>query len=122
MDPGVESAVYLSLLGGNADDSGDQGEDANTWWANLNETEEEKQLRSKTGFLLRRLPATPSNLVRIEDANTKDLAWMVDTKLASLVDSKCSMPARNSVTMAITVIIDGIEYTKAYTRQWGQAA
>lgn len=119
LDDGVESAVALSLFGGNEDDSGDQGDDAKSWWGNVGESLPERQYRSETQSLLRSIPATSSNLLRIENAITNDLKWMTDTKLASLVSAEASIPALNAVKMIITIVIQQVEFVVEFSKKWG---
>jgi phage gp46-like protein len=119
MDDGVESAVFLSLFGGNEDDSGDQGDDVKSWWGNVGESLPERQYRSETQSLLRSIPATSSNLLRIENAITNDLKWMTDTKLATLVNAEASIPALNAVKMTITIVIQQVEFVIEFSKKWG---
>lgn len=71
----LETAVILSLFGGNADDTGLQG-DSLSWWGNVGELNEARVQRSETQNLLRGLPSTTANLLRVRDAILRDLAWM----------------------------------------------
>jgi len=105
MSDGLEAAVYLSLFGGNEDDSGIQGDDSKQWWANVSEPDLSKRYRSETQFLLRSLPLTPSNLGRIEDAANRDLAWMLEG-LADSVTAQASIPNVNRLGLAISIEID----------------
>ena len=121
LDPGIESAVYNSLFGGNEDDSGDDDGKPNQWWGNVIETDENKLLRSRTQHLLRSIPATSGNLRLIEDAVVQDLDWMVSTELAGAVGAFASIPALNTVKIEVKIIVNGVEYAPAptYTRPWG---
>lgn len=112
MDPGVGTAVFLSLFGGNEDDSGLTGDNAKQWWGNLSETLPARKYRSETQALLRSLPLIPANLRRIEDAAARDLAWMVDELTAS-IETRATIPAVNHVRLEIAVTIDG--RTSRYT-------
>lgn len=104
---GLETAVYLSLFGGNDDDSGLAGDDSKQWWGNLGETEVARKYRSFTQYLLRALPLIPNNLRRIEDAAILDLQWMLEEKLASFVSATATMPARNTVKLELKIEISG---------------
>ena len=64
MSGGLETAVYLSLFGGNEDDDG-RADNPQTWWGNLAENEPERQYRSETQHLLQALPATTGTLIRV---------------------------------------------------------
>jgi len=78
LSDGLANSVFLSLFGGNSDDSGLQADDPKQFWGNLSETELSKQYRSQTQNLLRALPVNTANLQRIEDAAVSDLAWMLE--------------------------------------------
>jgi hypothetical protein len=97
MSSGLETAAYLSLFGGNEDDDGSD-ENTHNWWGNLSETEPEAQYRSQTQHLLQSLPATTGNLLRIQDAAEKDLAW-----LSSSVSVVVTMPGLNKVKLTIQI-------------------
>jgi phage gp46-like protein len=106
---GLESSVYLSLFGGNEDDSGLEGDDARQWWGNLTETEPARRYRSETGHLLRAMPAVPANLRRVEDAAVRDLEWMV-SELGASVSVRASIPALNQVLLQGAILIDGTKH------------
>lgn len=65
---GTETAVYLSLFGGNHDGS--------DWWGNTLENQPERKLQSETQRLLETLSLTTANMQRIADAVALDLSWM----------------------------------------------
>jgi phage gp46-like protein len=103
LSEGLETAVYLSLFGGNEDDPAE----ANTalqWWGNLLDAEPERAYRSETQFLVRALPAIPANLRRIEQAAGRDLKWMLDTATAQSVSVEATIPAVNRVALAVVII------------------
>jgi phage gp46-like protein len=118
MSDGLESAVYLSLFGGNIDDGGLTEDDARSWWGNAIEPLEERRYRSQTQGVLRSMPAIPANLQRVDDAVGADLAWMLDTKLATFVGSASTMPAINTVKISIRVEIDGKIFPFEFTEPW----
>lgn len=106
---GIETAVYLSLFGGNEDDPGLPGNSKKEWWGNLSEADSKRRYRSRTQYLLRRLPATSGNLRRFEDAARADLAWMVE-ELGAEISVAASLPSAGSVNLAIEVVLDGLKY------------
>lgn len=121
MDEGVVTAVYVSLFGGNEGDSGGDEHKAVEWWGNKIETDSTKKLRSETQHLLRSIPATSGNLRLIEDAVGHDLAWMVETKLASFVGCSASIPALNTVKIDVKIEIQNELYEPSFSAKWGQA-
>lgn len=122
MSDGLESAVYLSLFGGNEQDSGLSADDSLQWWGNFTEALAERRYRSETQGLLRSIPPIPANLRRVEDAVGADLAWMLDTKLATFVGAVASMPAINTVKIDIRVQIDGTVFPFEFTEPWSPSS
>jgi phage gp46-like protein len=118
MTDGIETAAYLSLFGGNEDDSGIQGDDPKEWWANKLETSPARKYRSETQYVLRSLPAIPANLRRIEDAAGRDLAWMAES-VASGISVVATIPRLNWVRIEIEIVLqDGrrVPMTFEFTR------
>lgn len=117
MDDGLESAVYLSLYGGTEQDGGLEGDNDKQFWGNLTESDPARTYRSEMQHLLRSIPATSGNLKRVEDAATRDLAWMLDD-LASSVTVSASIPALNTVLVEIEIFIDDRKFAFAFTDAW----
>lgn len=116
---GIETAVYLSLFGGNEDDSGAEGDDPIQWWGNLTETDPARVYRSETQHLLRSIPAITANLRRIEAAVGRDLAWMAVT-VVSGADIAVSMPGLNRVQIDIDLALaDGNRVPVVLEDAWG---
>lgn len=107
MTGGLDTAVYLSLFGGNESDDG-IADNPLQWWGNIGETETAKQYRSETQNLLRSIPATTNNLQRIRDAVGRDLAWLSSEGVARELDITIGIPALNKVS--ITVDVDGFGF------------
>ena len=84
MSGGLSTSAYLSLFGGNEEDSGGQ-DTALSWWGNIDENQTEKQYRSETQHLLQSIPATSGNLLRIQEAAIRDLDWMLSSNVASSI-------------------------------------
>ena len=113
---GLESAVYISLFGGNAHDRGLAADDHLTWWGNINEPVAERRLRSETQALLEDLPLVPASLRLYEGAATRDLAWMVPS-IASTVRVTATMPAMNAVKLRVEIEIGNETIALEYTHQ-----
>lgn len=103
---GLETAVYLSLFGGNSDDSGLTADDSKQFWANFDEPDPAKTYRSEFQFLINSLPLIPANLQRFEEAAMSDLQWLTNG-VADSVAAVASMPGINRVQVSIAVVIDG---------------
>jgi len=112
-----ESAVYISLFGGNEEDSGKASDDRLQWWGNLIESDPERVLRSETQYLLNELPATTGNLVRIEEAALRDLDWMKGYGATSIT-ATATMPRLDWVALTIAFEIDGQKYNPTFTAPW----
>jgi phage gp46-like protein len=102
MSDSLETAAYLSLFGGNERDNGLGDDNREQWWGNLSELDLSRRYRSETQNLLRALPLIPANLRRLEEAATRDLAWIVDTGLASAVAARATMPKLNRIALNVT--------------------
>lgn len=117
MRDGLETAVYLSLFGGNEDDPGGLDSPA-SWWGNLLEADPDRRLRSETQNLLISLPATTGNLKRLRAAIERDLAWLVSGAVASdvVVVLRLASPHRVSIDVAITIADEVFRF--AFTKAW----
>lgn len=102
MSEGLETAVFLSLFGGNEDDPGD-GATELQWWGNLGETEPARTYRSETQHLIKSLPATSGNLRRIEQAVGRDLQWMLDAGIATRIAAEATIPSLNRVLVTLDI-------------------
>lgn len=103
LSEGLETAVYLSLFGGNEDDPAET-DTSLQWWGNVLETEPELAYRSETQFLIKSLPAIPANLRRVEQAAARDLKWLTDTGNAQSVTAEATIPAVNRIALALVII------------------
>ena len=117
MTGGLETAAYISIFGGNEDDDGSN--DSNqTWWANLNEVEQQYQFRSETQNLLQALPATSGNLIKVTNAVKRDLNWFLTLNIASSVSVAVSMPALNTICISVEITAYGEENQFQFTENW----
>ena len=113
-----DTMVYLSLFGGNSDDPGGDDE-SKSWWGNLDEPDPARQYRSETQNLLRSLPATASNLRRIEAAVTRDIGRdFITTGIASEFSAVASIPALNRVAISGNITADGERHEFAFVEVW----
>ena len=103
MSGGLQNTVYLLLFGGNDEDNKTSNEEFNrSWWGNSNE-DEINQYRSETQYLLKSLVATSSNLRKLELTAKRDLNWMIESKLASKINTSASIPTLNMVKLIIEI-------------------
>ena len=117
MTQGFESAVFLSLFGGNVEDDG-RVDNFAQWWANHDEPDAAAQYRSELQHLLGRIPAVSGNLRRLEDAARRDLAWLLDEKVASSVEVAASLSGVNLVRMRVDITAAGVLYSFEFTENW----
>jgi phage gp46-like protein len=103
MSEGLETAAYLSLFGGNEQDPGETATEEQ-WWGNVGETQPARIYRSETQYLLRSIPAVPSNLRRIEQAALRDLQWMVDEGVARSIGVTTHIPGLNRVVLDVVIV------------------
>ena len=93
MTDDLQTAILLSMFGGNEDDNGQ--EPMFSWWGNLTENETEREYRSETQYLAKTLPATTFNRARIESAALRDLNWLIENQLALSVNVVVTLPGGN---------------------------
>lgn len=108
MSDGLETAAYLSLFGGNERDDGSDATLLLEWWGNKIEQLPERRYRSQLQNLLASLPLVPANLRRFEDAGAQDLAWFVDTGLATFLRVIARIPRVNTLEIEINIVIDDV--------------
>lgn len=122
MADGLETAAYLSLFGGNEQDSGGDGDALRQWWGNLIERIEARQYRSRFQNMMASLPMVPANLSRLEEAAAIDLTWFVDEGIATYVNVTASIPAVNTIKLGALIVVDGREYRFEFTKRTRDAA
>jgi phage gp46-like protein len=102
-DNNYSTAIYLSLFGGNKDDSG-VVKTNKTWWGNtLRGTKKNEKLISRVQNIIRSMPLTVKNIRRAEDAAVLDLAWMVEEGLADKVEASGSTQGKNRFCLEINL-------------------
>jgi len=114
---GLATSVYLSLFGGNEDDDG-RRDNPRSWWGNIDEVNPARQYRSETQNLLQGLPATSGNLRRLEDAASRDLAWLIQGDVASSVDVVARIPGINRIKLTIDIEANGLESSFEFVENW----
>lgn len=117
MTGGFENATYLSFFGGNEDDDGSK-DNPLTYWGNFLEDDPSKKYISETQYLLRGLPATSANLIKIEEAMKRDLQWFLDTKTANKIEVLAIIPALNKINLSGSIFAQGKEFNFNFTENW----
>jgi len=117
-DEGLETAVYLSLFGGNFDDDGTEATTAKQWWANFSEPSADRRYRSVTQSLLYTLPATLVNAQRAREAATQDLAWLTTFGLATSVDVSVQLPNKDTIKIDVDIVSADTEASFSIEKRW----
>lgn len=111
MSGGLQTAAYLSLFGGNEDDDG-LPDNPKTWWGNTLENEKSRTYIAETQHLLETLPITSANLLRVEDAAKRDLAWFKDEGVATVVTVSASILGLNMIKLTISIDQERFEFVE----------
>lgn len=117
MDGGLQTAVYLSLFGGNFKDDGLANNEFG-WWGNTLETTASRKLVSETQNLLQGIPSTANNRLRIDQAVRRDLQWMLTEKVANEIDVAVTIPGLNKIKIVVTINAIGLESTFEFIENW----
>ena len=117
MTQGLETAVFLSLFGGNQLDDG-YTDNEHIYWGNLTEINPSRHYRSETQYLLETLPRTQANLLKIEDAGMTDLQWFITEKIASEVQVQAQLSKINEVNIGVSLSAQGQEQNFSFTEYW----
>lgn len=120
LSSGIDTAVYISLFGGNAQDSGNEGDDKE-WWGNVDE-DSGYRIRSRFQHLFDKNAPVPSSLGKLEDAATADLKWLTDDGLAESVSVSASLSAPKKILLTVTIKIDGESHQFSYPLNWTEAS
>jgi phage gp46-like protein len=122
MTEGLETAVYLSHFGGNAEDNGTDATAHLQWWGNRGETDERRQLRGGLQAALQSLPVTSGNLLRLGDIAADDLQWLVDEGLAESVRSSVTLVGPKRIELVDHITVSGRTYQIRNFATWGSAS
>jgi phage gp46-like protein len=113
-DRSFDTAVYLSLFGGNKSDSG-KVKNNKTWWGNtLRGTSENEKLVSRFQNVIFGLPMTTKNILEAEDAAELDLKWIIDEGLADKIEAVGRAITHNRFTLRVNIEAGG-KYIYAHT-------
>ncbi|HET9954093.1 MAG TPA: hypothetical protein VFQ61_06300 [Polyangiaceae bacterium] len=106
-DDGLETAVMLSLLGGNEQDSGLESDKRRQWWGNFIEADPARRYRSETLYLLNSLPLIPINAKRVAEAAKRDLSWLVERDIARTLATRGSIAGVDRLLLEIALDVNG---------------
>jgi phage gp46-like protein len=117
------TAIYLSLFGGNTNDSG-KVQNSNTWWGNmLSGVSENEKLVSRFQEFVFGMPMTTKNILEAEERARLDLRWIVDTGLGEAAEVSGSAVSRNRFALTVCILAGGKSVAKeAFTVAWKSGA
>lgn len=120
MTTGFETAIYLSLLGGNEKDDGTEATKKYEWWGNkLENNNPERKLASRFQNILFGLPITPANLKKLEEAGKQDLQWFVTFKIADTIEFEVNLIDKNRVDVIAKLFKDKQKLSETkYSLNW----
>jgi phage gp46-like protein len=102
-DRSFNTAVYLSLFGGNKDDNG-KVKNSKTWWGNtLPGTAENEKLVSRFQAVISGLPMTIKNIQEAESAASLDLKWIADEGIAEKITVSGRAVTRNKFSLFVDI-------------------
>jgi phage gp46-like protein len=118
-DRSFNTAVYLSLFGGNADDNG-KVKNNKTWWANtLAGTPENEKLVSRFQAIIAGLPMTTKNILEAETAASLDLQWLVDEGIAEKINVSGAAAGHNKFSLRVELQAHGKSiYENTFSLFW----
>lgn len=118
-DEGFRTAVYLSLFGGNSDDTGEVINNE-TWWGNcLDNLSENEKLIGRFDAYVKSVPMTSRNIVVAEEKAKQDLQWIIDDGIADSVEVEITSGEKNKINLSVKIGKAG-EILEAgnYSLQW----
>jgi len=121
-DRAFSTAVYISLFGGNKDDSG-RVRNRRTWWGNtLRGVSESRRLASRFQAIVFGMPMTAKNILDAEEAARLDLSWITSEKIADKITADGRAEARNRFSLEIKISAAGeTVYDNAFSVFWRSA-
>jgi phage gp46-like protein len=118
-DRSFNTAVYLSIFGGNKDDNG-KVKNNKTWWGNtLPGTAENEKLVSRFQAVISGLPMTTKNILEAESAAQLDLKWVVDEGIADKVTASGRALSHNKFALVVDIQAGGASiYENTFALFW----
>ncbi len=117
-DRRFDTAVYISLFGGNKEDSG-KVKTNKTWWGNTLEDNETNKIVSRFQFIITAMPLTIKNIKAAEAAAKMDLQWIIDQGIADKIEAEGRTAENNFFTLAIKILKDNTTlFENSYSDLW----
>jgi len=118
-DPAFSTAVYLSLFGGNKEESG-KIKTNKTWWGNtLENTSDAEKIISRFQYIITAMPLCVKNIKAAESAAQMDLQWILDMGIADKILTECQTGERNLFILKIVILKDkNTIFENSYYSSW----
>jgi phage gp46-like protein len=118
-DRAFSTVVYISLFGGNKDDSG-KVKTRKTWWGNtLRSTPENEKITSRLQAVITAMPLTVKNIKEAETAAEMDLAWLIKEGIAEEIEASGATEGKNRFRLTVKASSGGTTiYENSYGVLW----
>jgi phage gp46-like protein len=118
-DRAFNTAVYISLFGGNKNDSG-KVKTRKTWWGNtLKSTPVNEKIASRLQAVISAMPLTVKNVREAETAAELDLAWMIKEGIAEKIEASGTTEGKNRFRLLVKISNSGTTiYENSYSVLW----
>lgn len=103
MTSGFESAIFLSIFGGNEEDDYSEATKEKQFWGNRLDG---NQYRSRTLKFINGSYANAQNLQLLEKNILLDLNWFIEENIADTLEVDCSIPNFNELKIDIRLLRD----------------
>lgn len=114
---GFDTAVYLSLFGGNELDNVMDGAQNKEWWGN--KIEGGDNYRSRTLSTLNGKRASLANLKLLEQMVNLDLDWIKKENIGDKIEVEAEIPSYNKLKLNINILKNGkLLHNTAYKYNW----
>lgn len=107
---GIETALRLSIDGGNAEDQNTTATESDQWWGNL--VRDGLPYRSSAQSVIEGSPLTTAALERYGSAIVSDTAWMVDRNLVASVDPAISVQRQNALSVDLVTPSGTVKFSR----------
>jgi len=120
-DKKLSTAVYLSLFGGNKEDTGKIENDDKEWWGNkLTGISKSEKIRSRFQNVITGLPLSVKNIKEAELAAKTDLKWLIDEKIADNITTYGQTTGKNKFKLTVEILKDKLKiFDDEYFLLWG---
>ena len=119
-DRQFNSAVYLSLYGGNKTDNGKTNSRDQFWGNFLEGITESEKLRSRFQFIITGLPMSVKNIREAEQAAVIDLQWFIDEGIADQIFTTGRATGKNRFNLKVEILKDmNTLFENEYSLLWG---